>query len=228
MRSARARLRPRCADQYTRPQTAPDRTTRAMPATHLPPRLPEPTPGLDPPSDDMRAAFRELHWSVACTASRCCSRSATGRAPRGSRRIALAAGAERVDELRHPERAAAWLRRRVVRSKLGASPPTARRIERRRALLELGVRRGGWSPRSTALEPRSRGPRWSPPTVERLDRRDVGRSSGARDRPLEPALLRTRREYGSAGIRRDPRRSRRAMARSRRHGGTNLARRAMG
>ncbi len=29
---------------------------------------------------------------------------------------ALAAGVERVDELRHPERAAAWLRRHVVRS----------------------------------------------------------------------------------------------------------------
>jgi hypothetical protein len=51
---------------------------------------------------------------------------------------AIAAGVLRPDELRHPERAAAWLRARVVRHLRAGRPSTLDR-ERRAALAVLGL-----------------------------------------------------------------------------------------
>lgn len=89
----------------------------------------------------LRAAFRDLHgarlhgFALLVTL--------------GDRRLAerlaaeaLADGVRRADSLRHPERAAAWLRQHVVRAlgrrnARGGSEPTDE--ERRRALATLGV-----------------------------------------------------------------------------------------
>ncbi len=87
----------------------------------------------------MRAAFRDLHgaglhgFAVLLTVgdrSRAASLAA----------VALAEGTFRVDELRHPERAAAWLRSRVLRAarRTRESGLHSRR-ERHAALVELGL-----------------------------------------------------------------------------------------
>lgn len=86
----------------------------------------------------LRAAFRDLHgahlhgFALLVT---------LGDRPLAARLAAeaLAEGVRRAGELRHPERAAAWLRARVTRrasSRRGRGP---RREERRAALTALGV-----------------------------------------------------------------------------------------
>lgn len=50
----------------------------------------------------------------------------------------MADGSRRLAELRHPERAAAWLRGRVVRA-LGRRRPRGDEVERRAALARLGA-----------------------------------------------------------------------------------------
>jgi DNA-directed RNA polymerase specialized sigma24 family protein len=88
----------------------------------------------------VRAAFRELHgprlhgFSLLLT---------LGDRPRAARLAAdaLAEGAERAGELRHPERAAAWLRARVVRAARGWALPATRRAgtEPGEQLVQMGV-----------------------------------------------------------------------------------------
>lgn len=89
----------------------------------------------------MRAAFRDLHGArlhgfalIVALGDR--QRAATATSD------ALHAGAERTDALRHPERAAAWLRAAVVRSLAGRRlrrPQGPGHDERRHALAPLGV-----------------------------------------------------------------------------------------
>jgi len=93
-------------------------------------------------SDDgqLAAAFRELHGSrlhgfaiLVALGDRQLAERAAG--------FSLAAGARQAAALRHPERAAAWLRARALRALRGPRPfrrsPTAE--ARRAALIPLGV-----------------------------------------------------------------------------------------
>jgi len=172
----------------TLPKTAPDRIT-TMSATPFaaPPDL-SPTAS----ADVLRAAFRELHgrrlhgFALLLT---------LGDRP-GAARLAsdaLAAGAMRVDELRHPERAAAWLRHRVVnRARLQRAAQVDALV-----LVGLGVDEAliGAFGSLTRLERAA----LIASTVERLDRRDVativGREGPSLDRLLRRARERLMRAY---------------------------------
>ena len=160
-----------------------------MPATPLvapPDRSPNSSP------EAMKAAFRDLHgrrlhgFALLLT---------LGDRP-GAARLAseaLTAGALRVDELRHPERAAAWLRHRVVgRARIDRAAHVDARV-----LLDLGVDEAlviafgslGRLERAALIAS----------TVERLDRRDVasivGREGSSLDRLLRRARERLMRAY---------------------------------
>ena len=154
---------------------------------------PDRSPGST--AEVMRAAFRELHgrrlhgFALLLT---------LGDRPEAARLAseALAAGAARVDELRHPERAAAWLRNRVVaRARVGGTE----RVDPR-ALLALGVD----EPLVVAFESLGRLERAAliASSVERLDRRDVasivGREGSSLDRLLRRGRERLIRAYADA------------------------------
>jgi len=90
-------------------------------------------------ADLLRAAFREVHgaglhgFALLLTLG---DRSRAGAIAAS----ALADGTVRVAELRHPERAAAWLRSRVLRAaRRTAESRLHSHAERRSMLLELGV-----------------------------------------------------------------------------------------
>ena len=143
-------------------------------------------------ADVLRAAFRELHgrrlhgFALLLT---------LGDRP-GAARLAseaLAAGAMRVDELRHPERAAAWLRHRVVdRARVGRAAQADARV-----LLDLGVDEAlvGAFGSLARLERAA----LIASTLARLDRRDVakivGREGSSLDRLLRRARERLMRAY---------------------------------
>lgn len=88
----------------------------------------------------VRAAFRELHGPRLHGFALLLS---LGDRPSAARLAAdaLGDGAERAGELRHPERAAAWLRARVVRAARGWAPPADRRAraEPGELLVQMGV-----------------------------------------------------------------------------------------
>jgi hypothetical protein len=91
-----------------------------------------------PPDDELlRTAFRDVHatrlYGFALLV-------ALGDRPRAAAAAgqALAAGTQHIHELRHPERAAAWLRRRVLRS-LRRGIARKRAHPTREALRPLGV-----------------------------------------------------------------------------------------
>jgi DNA-directed RNA polymerase specialized sigma24 family protein len=153
-----------------------------MSATHLAAH-PDRSPNSNP--EVMRAAFRELHgrrlhgFALLLT---------LGDRPAAARLAsdALEAGATRVDELRHPERAAAWLRHRVVgRVRIGRAADADARV-----LLNLGVDEAlvvafgslGRLERAALIAS----------TVERLDRRDVASIVGREGSSLDPLLRRAR------------------------------------
>jgi hypothetical protein len=151
-----------------------------------------PDPSPNSTAEVMRAAFRELHgrrlhgFALLLT---------LGDRPSAARLAseALADGATRVEEHRHPERAAAWLRHRLVaRAHVGrdSHPDT-------RVLLDLGVdealvvafRSLGRLERAALIAS----------AVERLDRRDVaaivGREGSSLDRLLRRARARLMKAY---------------------------------
>lgn len=148
----------------------------------------------DASSADLRAAFRELHgrrlhgFALLLTLG---DRSLAGRLTAE----ALASGADRVEELRHPERAAAWLRARVVdHLPRRHEPPSP--DEERAALDPLGVDRivvDGLD----ALTPHERAALVAA-DVERLDRGDVESVVGRRGAALDRLLTRARTRYLSA------------------------------
>jgi DNA-directed RNA polymerase specialized sigma24 family protein len=136
----------------------------------------------------MRDAFRELHgrrlhgFALLLT---------LGDRPTAARLAseALAAGAGRVSELRHPERAAAWLRRRVVdRARVGRGEPADIG-----AVLDLGA------DETTVAALASLGRRERAAliaaVVERLDRRDVGTIVGRDGSSLDRLLVRSRERF---------------------------------
>jgi DNA-directed RNA polymerase specialized sigma24 family protein len=92
------------------------------------------------PDSKLAAAFRELHGKRLHGFALLVSLGETGLAERVAGE-ALEAGASQADALRHPERAAAWLRARALRGLhqgVGrGTPPTTE--QRREALAPLGV-----------------------------------------------------------------------------------------
>lgn len=146
------------------------------------------------PEATIREAFRELHgrrlhgFALALTL--------------GDRRLAarltadaLAAGALRAAELRHPERAAAWLRGQLLRSMPrrhhGASP-----AEERAALEPLGAG-PAVADGLAAVGTRERAALIAA-DIERLDPRDVETIVARRGAALERLLVGARRRYLNA------------------------------
>lgn len=143
----------------------------------------------------VRSAFRDLHgrrlhgFALLLT---------LGDAPRAAQLAAdaLSAGAERIEELRHPERAAAWLRARVVAasSRMGKSP---RRTNGRLVpMADLGAEPAVVAGLS-ALSHLERAALVAA-SLERLDRRDVATIIGKSGAELERVLARARRRYAAA------------------------------
>jgi hypothetical protein len=139
----------------------------------------------------VRAAFRDLHgrhlhgFALLLT---------LGDAARAAQLTvdALDAAAPHLDELRHPERAAAWLRARVVRMSGGI----ARSALRMQPLAELGVAPEvagalgtlGHIERAAVIAA----------SIERLDRHDVGTVVGRDGAALDRLLTQSRRRYAAA------------------------------
>lgn len=143
----------------------------------------------------VRDAFRELHgrrlhgFALLLTLG---DRSLAARLTA----VVLGHGMDRANDLRHPERAAAWLRAQL----LDGMPRRYRRpspAEERAALEPLGVDRvvaHGLS----AIGPRERAALIAT-DVERLDQRDVGTIVGRHGARLERLLARARRRYLTTG-----------------------------
>ncbi len=139
----------------------------------------------------VRAAFRDLHgrhlhgFALLLTLG-----DAAGAAQLTV--DALDAAGPRLDELRHPERAAAWLRARVVRMSRGI----ARGALRMQPLAELGVDPEvagalgtlGHIERAAVIAA----------SIERLDRHDVGTVVGRDGAALDRLLTQSRRRYAAA------------------------------
>lgn len=143
---------------------------------------------------ELRAAFRELHGARL--------HGFTLLLALGDREVAarlaaeaIAAGSARTTELRHPERAAAWLRARVMRD----APGRLRRVrphtrpERHLALAELGADEAAIAG-FEALDVRGRAAVVAT-AVERLDRRDVATIVGADGIRLDRLLKRATARY---------------------------------
>ncbi len=142
----------------------------------------------------MRAAFRELHgrslhgFALLVT---------LGDRPTAARLAeeALADAGERVTTLRHPERAAAWLRARVVGT-IGGRPREPWLDTERTSLEPLDSDPGILHALAT-LSTRERAGLVAA-DVERLDMRDVEVVAGKSGRSLERLLVRARNRYAAA------------------------------
>jgi len=178
-------------------RSAPDRTILNQPA--ISPSSPAGTRAHGAPPDEanLRTAFRELHgarlhgFALLMTL--------------GDRRLAaqlaadsLAAGARRVGMLRHPERAAAWLRARVARraAGVGRSPGAAAELARRGAVEALGVEPAALAGLGS-LQPRERAALIAA-SIERLDIRDVATILDTDGRRPARLVTRARRRYANA------------------------------
>lgn len=149
------------------------------------------------PAETLRAAFRELHgprlhgFALLLTLG---DQAVAARLAAD----ALAAGAIRTTELSHPERAAAWLRQRIVREAGRWRRAEMTRPDRRRAALEeLGVDDAAFAGLSS-LGVRERAVLVAT-MVERLDRRDVATVVGVDGTRLERLMRRARKRATSAG-----------------------------
>lgn len=145
--------------------------------------------------DLVRDAFRELHGRHLHGFALLLM---LGDAPRAAQLavVALSEGVTRVDELRHPERAAAWLRSRVVQAARGMRSAPMRHAQRLQALAELGVDEPMLS--SLAVLDRLERAALISSAVERLDRRDVAVVVGRDGAALDRLLARARRRYAAA------------------------------
>jgi DNA-directed RNA polymerase specialized sigma24 family protein len=148
-------------------------------------------PVADASSEVVHAAFRDLHGRRLHGFALLLM---LGDAARAAQLAvdALDAGSTRIDELRHPERAAAWLRARVVASSRGM-PRAGRRVQ---PLSDLGVDASVASALGTLghLERAA----LIASSIERLDRRDVATVVGRHGDALDRLLAHARRGYGAA------------------------------
>jgi DNA-directed RNA polymerase specialized sigma24 family protein len=151
-----------------------------------------------PSAEVVRAAFRDLHGARLHGFALLLTLGDQAVAARLAA-DALAAAAISTADLSHPERAAAWLRRHVVRNARGQMRDSAAAAGRRRAALEgLGADAAAFAS-FAPLDLRERAV-LAAYTVERLDRRDVATivgMEGARlDRLIRHALSRAMESAG--------------------------------
>ena len=149
------------------------------------------------PPELMRAAFRDLHGTRLHGFALLVTLGDRARAARLTA-DALASGMAQAAALRHPERAAAWLRQRVLQAAERSGEVTRRRSgkEERHALAELGVD-GAMFAGLSGLTTRQRAALVAD-SVERLDRGDVAtivRVDGAR---LDRLIRLVRARYAAA------------------------------
>lgn len=142
----------------------------------------------------VRAAFRDLHGTRLHGFALLLTLGDRARAARLAGE-ALAAGTARTTELRHPERAAAWLRRRVTRTAERTRRQTDPRTpgEGRLALDELGADAAAFAGLS-GLTTRERAALIAD-SIERLDRGDVATIVGTDGARLDRLIRRVRRRY---------------------------------
>lgn len=139
----------------------------------------------------LHAAFRDLHGRRLHAFALLLTLGDRGMAAELASE-AIAAGSDHLSELRHPERAAAWLRARIVR----AAGPTDRRLgaaERLASLSDLHVGPAALAGLSALTRLERAG--LIATAVERLDRRDVALIVGRDGDHLDTLLRRARRRY---------------------------------
>lgn len=139
----------------------------------------------------LHAAFRELHGGRLHAFALLLTLGDRGRAAQLAS-DAIAAGSDHLPELRHPERAAAWLRARVVRA-AGSDDRRLGVAERLASLAHLHVGPAALAGLSALTRTERAG--LIATAIERLDRRDVAvivRRDGDR---LENHLRHARRRY---------------------------------
>ena len=150
-------------------------------------------PAAEPP-EALRAAFRDLHgrrlhgYALLLT---------LGDRTRAARLAAdaLADGIAHLDDLRHPERAAAWLRSRVVHASRRMRPSEARISDRLQTLTDVGADAAVLAGMA-ALRHAERAALIAA-HVERLDRRDVATIVGRDGQRLDRLLGRARVRYAT-------------------------------
>jgi len=118
----------------------------------------------------LRAAFRDLHGARLHGFTLIVTLGDRSLASRLAAQ-ALAEGSAHVSELRHPERASAWLRARVLRGVKRAHGPGSTPEERRATLAILGID-GGTFDTLAAFTPMERAALVAG-VIERLDPRDL-------------------------------------------------------
>jgi hypothetical protein len=143
----------------------------------------------------LRAAFRDLHGSRLHGFALLVALGDRGAAA-GAAADAMSAAASRIAELRHPERAAAWLRARVVESLATSGRTRAAETERRAALRALGVA-GPAFDGLAALSVVERAALVSS-SIERLDPIDVEQVLGRSMSDVRRLLERSRSRYLTA------------------------------
>ena len=149
------------------------------------------------PPELIRAAFRDLHGTRLHGFALLVTLGDRARAARLTAE-ALAAGMAQAAELRHPERAAAWLRRRITRAAERGGGTVRRRSadQDRQALAELGVDAAIFAGLS-GLTTRQRAALVAD-SVERLDRGDVATVVGINGARLDRLIRSVRARYAVA------------------------------
>ena len=146
--------------------------------------------------DLLRAAFRDIHGARLHGFSLLVTLGDRTRAAQAAS-TAVAAGAQRAVELRHPERAAAWLRRRVLKElQRTRASRYVTSAERHAALVEIGAA----EPAIAALENLTQVRRAAlvAGLVERFASTDVATILGTDLSGAQRALSLARREYLTA------------------------------
>ena len=151
---------------------------------------------MRPGPEVLRAAFRDLHGTRLYGFALLVTLGDRARAARLTS-DALAAGTARTEELRHPERAAAWLRRQVMRH-AGRGPSSVDRSAAAPglALEEMGVDAPVFAGLSV-LTTRERGALVAD-SVEGLDQGDVATVVGVDGARLDRLLGKARDRYAVA------------------------------
>lgn len=149
------------------------------------------------PSDLVRTAFGELHARRLHGFALMLVLGDRLAAARLASDALLAAG-EHISELRHPERAAAWLRARVVRMARGLGRAGPRRGDRVDALDGLGVDAAVFAGLE-ALDRRERAALIAT-SIERLDRRDVATIVSLDGQGCDRLIVRARRRYAAGYV----------------------------
>ena len=139
----------------------------------------------------LQAAFRDLHGSRLHAFALLLTLGDRSRAAQLAS-DAIAAGMDHLPELRHPERAAAWLRTRIVRA-AGSDDRRLGVAERLASLSDLHAGPAALAGLSALTRLERAG--LIATAIERLDRRDVAVIVGRDGDRLDTLLRRARRRY---------------------------------